>query len=269
MVYEWLRDHGDGRPLVEVPIARKLWGTVDSYAMYYSTFHWLPLVNGHSSYLPEISKLLRGYADQLPAPEPLAVLRACIDLRWVVAHKSARSEHFPWRRSPGLAPLLIDRDPVGLAPELVLYGVLPAEGADCPPNFFVEAEPIANPEALRGTVAVRGLDAPMRPKGRYPIEIEVVNLDERTFPGPRFPTEARVEVGFEWTHRSTGRRWLHPFASIPLPRDVEPGQSLRWRGWLRTPMRGTYELRVILAPTTVEKGDAVGIETTYEVDIRR
>src|SRR5262249_60184807 len=45
--YRWLGVHGEGRPLLDLP------GTAfheAAHRMYFSTFHWLPIVDGYSGY---------------------------------------------------------------------------------------------------------------------------------------------------------------------------------------------------------------------------
>src|SRR6185369_10359295 len=49
-VYDWLREHGEGGPLLELPIGPALGPQQNLFAataMYHSIYHWLPLLNGH------------------------------------------------------------------------------------------------------------------------------------------------------------------------------------------------------------------------------
>jgi hypothetical protein len=55
--------------------------------MYYSTYHWLPLVNGYSSYPPRHWREAMSAAQRLPAPDALQTLLAVTQPRWVLLHR--------------------------------------------------------------------------------------------------------------------------------------------------------------------------------------
>jgi hypothetical protein len=80
-VYGWLREHGPGEPMVELPMN----ALRDPLYLAYSTVHWRPIVNGYGAYLPEPYLHLQQLLDRFPAPATLAALRA-IDVRHVVTH---------------------------------------------------------------------------------------------------------------------------------------------------------------------------------------
>jgi hypothetical protein len=87
--YEWLRVHGEGGALLELPL-----GPEDTYralsaqsaAMYRSTHHWLPILNGYTAYPPPSFAVLMRVARQLPEPESLETLLALTDVRWILVH---------------------------------------------------------------------------------------------------------------------------------------------------------------------------------------
>jgi len=87
-VIEWLRA-GSG-PVLEVPVLQE--GTrpaPNSSAMYRSIFHWRPLLNGYSSYIPTGYAVRMAIANDLPDPAALATLRRETDLTTIVVHDAA------------------------------------------------------------------------------------------------------------------------------------------------------------------------------------
>jgi hypothetical protein len=83
--YAWLATHGDDGPLLELPI-RRVDLHRESLYMYYSTYHWLPLLNGYSSYPPSSWRTLAEAAGALPAPAALERVLAH-GPRWVLLHR--------------------------------------------------------------------------------------------------------------------------------------------------------------------------------------
>jgi hypothetical protein len=67
--YRWLEAHGEGRALLEWPVASPgdlRAGYEQSRAMYFSAYHRLPLVNGYTAYAPPSHELLFLLAQRLP-----------------------------------------------------------------------------------------------------------------------------------------------------------------------------------------------------------
>ncbi|MGH7895461.1 MAG: hypothetical protein ACREQL_12390, partial [Candidatus Binatia bacterium] len=85
--YQWLAENGAGGPLLELPLYR-IDLQRESLYMYYSTFHWLPLLNGYSSYPPSSWRELAEAAAKLPAPEAADAVLAH-GPRWVLLHRDA------------------------------------------------------------------------------------------------------------------------------------------------------------------------------------
>ena len=88
-VYRWLAVHGEGGPLLELPArpGRPRFLHQQSMLMYYSTFHWLPTVNGYSSYPPPAFTELMQTAAALPAADTLDDILRRVSLRWIVVHR--------------------------------------------------------------------------------------------------------------------------------------------------------------------------------------
>ena len=86
-VYRTLVRCGDGDPLVELPIATRLDSFRDATPQYFSTFHWLPLLNGRAGYAPPLIEEVRRTANErLLTPGGLGRLRALTGVRWVLVH---------------------------------------------------------------------------------------------------------------------------------------------------------------------------------------
>ena len=78
-VYHWLADQKEVAALLELPLVDH---STDILYMYFASFHWKPLVNGYSGYIPDhFSDLMESCCYPLPDPEQLATLR-----RWGVSH---------------------------------------------------------------------------------------------------------------------------------------------------------------------------------------
>jgi hypothetical protein len=99
--YLWLRAHGRGLPLVEVPYRGGGTGALDNYAetraMYFSTYHRLPVLNGHSGHMPSAFVARTRTAARLPASAAVAALCAETGLGWILLHR----ERLPPRARQG------------------------------------------------------------------------------------------------------------------------------------------------------------------------
>jgi hypothetical protein len=85
--YRWLEVHGAGRPLLEIPIRRDFAGLYhECRAMYFATYHRLPLLNGYSGHVPETFRQRARIAARLPDPAALRTLCTDTNLGWVLVH---------------------------------------------------------------------------------------------------------------------------------------------------------------------------------------
>ncbi len=87
VAYRWLAQHGQGGALLELPAGEPNFLYRQSLAMYFSTVHWLPMVNGYSAYPPPPFREIMDEAQRLPTPDALARILARIPLRWVLVHR--------------------------------------------------------------------------------------------------------------------------------------------------------------------------------------
>lgn len=105
-VYEWLRENGEGGTVLELPISKTLVdANLEAEYMFYSTYHWLPLVNGYTGHPPRAHYArVRSLVARLPDPAALEELTTLTGLRWIVIH-DALHEYFGmrgWGQSPRL-----------------------------------------------------------------------------------------------------------------------------------------------------------------------
>jgi hypothetical protein len=90
--YHWLARHGVGA-LLELPVGETGDGYRDlmqqaSY-MYFSVYHWRPLVNGYSGHFPRTAADMAERVTALPSPEAIAYLRAT-GVRQILIHPAAQ-----------------------------------------------------------------------------------------------------------------------------------------------------------------------------------
>jgi len=89
-IYGWLHDHGNGGVVVEVPVGDDTFRGYlrEAIYMYFSTYHWQPLVNGFTGYPAPESIAARASARRLPDLAALDTLRATTNARWVLVHRA-------------------------------------------------------------------------------------------------------------------------------------------------------------------------------------
>jgi hypothetical protein len=135
VVYRWLAEHGDGGPLLELPVPPGLslpgpGGHDEVMAMYFSTVHWLPILNGYSGYFPKSYTELMQQAVRLPDQQALRMLVDCTGLRWILIRAATPAVRSAWDGLPGLRSLGTFQR-TKLSHDL-LYEVTWQPGARCP-----------------------------------------------------------------------------------------------------------------------------------------
>jgi hypothetical protein len=100
--YGWLAAHGQGAPLLELPISERpsqsgwAWGRAGARAMYFSTYHWLPILNGYTGYRPHSAAAVDEIAGRLPRRDAVDALAACTGLRWILVRRLPLAEESAW-----------------------------------------------------------------------------------------------------------------------------------------------------------------------------
>jgi hypothetical protein len=95
--YRFLARCGAGDPLLELPATHPsmLDNFRDAERDYFSTFHWLPILNGRSGYQPMLFRRTMQLAWNVPNPDAVAELRRIAGLRWVLVDCAAGPPHPP------------------------------------------------------------------------------------------------------------------------------------------------------------------------------
>jgi hypothetical protein len=246
--YEWLRRHGDGGAVLELPLGAE--GTYRalndaSLAMYRSTHHWLPLVNGYTAYPPPSYGVLARVARQLPEAESLDTLLSLADVRWIVVHLGQLwgPERQPWRTPPGLQLAAEFGDDIVLRVDHRPSADHRAALLDPQPGRTIAGLPTAPlpADARRARIEATFLPRTLvtgRPTGGA---VRVVNTSATAWPGLAEDDDGLVMARAAWEGLAGEPLRLR------LPRDLGPGQGVTLRFPLVPPgPPGDYRLRVWL-----------------------
>lgn len=246
--YEWLRVHGDGGALIELPLGREPGYralTAASLAMYRSTHHWLPILNGYTAYPPPSYHVLMRVARYLPEAKSLDTLLALADVRWILVHQDPLwgPERRAWRTPPGLQ----------LAAEFgsdVVLRVVHRPSADHRTALLrpERGKTIAglSTAALPADARRARLEAVLLPRTLVPGipaggAVRVVNESAMAWPGLAVDDDGLVTLRAAW--EGVAARPMRAY----LPRDVAPGEAVTLHFPLAAPgPPGDYRLRVWL-----------------------
>ncbi len=241
-VYSWLARR-DG-PILEIPAGMVRPGGInlaDSTYVYWSVWHGRPIVNGYSGYAPAAYPLVLGLAAELPGDEPLATLSRLTGVRWLVVHL--------WNLTPGERSRW---DAPGAPVPVVRFGndavfAIPPATEDWRTNY----QRPSPGTTLAGTPVVTlgpadAADVRVRDPGvvgaraTTPVTVEVRNTGVQAWPALTVDADRRVMIRLHWDGAGGARL---PMMSIPLPRDLQPGDAVTVSAVLGTPsIRGSYVL---------------------------
>ena len=263
--YRWLAAHGEGGPLVEVPMDRAL-GVVNARAMFLSTYHWLPLLNGYTGYTPPGSAFLLAHAQQLPSAESLQGLVDCAGLRWILLHTATRVRRDAWHGLSGVR--LVDSFPPDpdRKQRVELYEVTVPRRDACPGLFSTDVTAAGNPvvtvDVPRGTLEARPPDAVSQIQESR-VALSLVNAGDATWPSTAIDPRRSFAIAYSWRPVADGAAPT-PWRRVLLPRDVAPGERLDVAAWLWPPgAPGDYRLRV-----RAGQGDDPAAPLLWEGDVR-
>ena len=258
----WLAEHGEGRPVLDVPV-RRFSGdfvgaaTEQMYALR-SLVHGLPGLTGRSGYVPPSYELLMSFARRLPDARALAGLVSFSDVGWVVTHGPQTAA---WTDPPpGLqlaATLGRDRvyrvDGGGDVPRWKDDLVARLRGA--PETATFGGVPLAplTPRALDNEVAAFGAPSRLKAGGTGSVTIVTRNVGTRTWPGVALHEERIVVLRLVWRDRH-GRRVRPPIPPVRALADTPPGAAASFQGTIPAPfVAGSYLLSARLAQGTLER----------------
>ncbi len=255
-VYRWLATQ-PREPLLEIPGPGVSPGSmlVQGDVMYASTFHWLPLVNGHTGTPPWWMPAIAPEIAALPDPVALQAIVDLTGVRWILVRRGRVSPATFARWQDAADGTTLAREPHG-GDDLLLRVLLPARR---PWAASLARGPAAVGMTATGT-SLAALDEgaahgvlhatpPTVARGGsiVPLRIEVTNDGTADWPAmlpPWMPDAGLVLLEATWRDAATPA----PEAQrIRLPRDVAADDRVVVDARVRTPERpGTYLLEVRL-----------------------
>lgn len=255
-VYRWLAANATG-PLLEPPGPEVGNWLAQGDTMVLSLHHWLPLLNGHTGFVPWAYQAMTPEFARLPEREALQALVDLTGVQWVLVRRGrVPAVHFDaWERF-ARADGSVRREPAG-EPDLLLRVTLR------PRHEWAAAlarMPPPDGRTALGTSLVPLDDADVRGRvtavvaprvgaaGRALLAIRVENAGTQTWPvmvPPGAPETGAVRLRMRWSAED-GAVALE--TSRAIPRDVAPGETVGFRADVEVPAApGTYWLDVFVA----------------------
>lgn len=247
----WLRERPDGGAVLDLPVPGSPMDAPRMLAMgrsmIASTQHWHPLVGGYSGHPPGSARLLLDLAERLPDPDAFADLCDLAAPRWIVLRNDLLVDPRPWQGAP---------ERLGLR-EAARFGSITVFEVARPCGSLTTAllDEISGAEpasSLRGVplhpLPATGLEGRIDAMIGTPFAggafVRVVNESDWPWPGLSTARRGRVAVGARWIALPQGTTWrIDP--SLPLARDLDPGERLRFTLTSLLPTRpGRYRLEI-------------------------
>jgi hypothetical protein len=272
--YRWLGAHGAGRPLLDWPIlppGDMRAGYQESRAMYSSTYHWLPLLNGYTAYRPPSYELVSLLAQRLPEARSLRELVDLTGVRLLLLHRdrldpNAARRWEDWRAGGGCERL------AEFGPDLICG--LPPPGADLraalvaanerPPRETLRGLPLAPlpASARRGRIVVLVEPRAMAAGLPQRLALEVTNDSPVAWPGLAPLAPGVVSVHHRW-RGPDGRAGESEATSLLC--DLAPAESCAIVLPVRAPAEaGPWDLELTL---TQEAGAELGAPLVLPVHV--
>jgi len=144
-VYRWLATKQLDGPIVELPLGESFWQALKY--MYFSTYHWLPLMNGTSRFLPPTHAQLNSEISSLPSLEAVEILSE-LGMKGVVIHTDqlTREDVARWQEAD-LATIRLEE--VARFGSDVVYRLLPLETMPQQDLALAMLDRLPNGEAMR------------------------------------------------------------------------------------------------------------------------
>lgn len=241
VLYEWLAEQPDG-PVVEFPSAGLLEGPFQPIEyMYYSTFHWKPILAGYSGYAPPahiaILQELRG-SESSPSMVTEANVGILQDLgiRYVIIHKWP---DYDWKQAVEVADRLDALTRIAEVGDGVVYRLHPAE------------RPVP-------TVEVRQIASQLSSGAHFSVPIRVINPNQNAAVVWLNGTGA-VPVEFHWRNLMTGKTEVEQ-QTVMIPAIAQPGATMATLMTTAPSMFVDYRLRVEIGePFDVTYEQVIGV----------
>jgi hypothetical protein len=223
-VYRWLATAERGAVL-ELPFhdveRYPLEREIEAERAYLSVYHWQPLLNGYSGYVPPSYRPVSALVRALPDPRALELLRRTTGLRWVVVHPELPpAARAAWRgpavgdatvvdlgvTEPDLESALLDRAPRATS-------ILGTPLAPLPPEGRIARLAFATPPPAAAYAGIA-----------FPLRLRVENASTVSWPALATPAAGLVRLAARWeddTGTPVGEPWYDR-----LPYDLAPGDAV-------------------------------------------
>ncbi len=250
-------------PVVEIPAGggeEPIEQGRESEYTFRSIYHWQPLLNGRTGYVPQSYPPLMALARALPDPKALELLQRAAGLRYVVVHfkKLVPGEWSKWRKVSGLRRVRRYQDAVLFEVERQTPADLVGSLLARPSGTSVGGAPLAPLRRDQRNGRVRVVNPPATVQAGLPLALALVieNGSSTVWPAFTPADEHRVGLGYRWRD-GAGRVVASSLRGDRLPYDLAPGESVRVLMSVPVGVEpGDYELGVAVAQDRVWFEDA-------------
>jgi hypothetical protein len=242
-------------PVLEIPwrIHRISTATNGSRYMLASSFHWWPILNGYTAYVPASYHFLQRLAQSLPDQAAIENLRRLTGVRWIVVHpdRLGRQQRALWSHAERSRALRV----AVAKPDFRIYEV-----PGTPMNDAWRAALLAEePGALTMTGLRRDPIAPPEPPGSFQVDVRgsmryeqgsgmpyfatvrLANSSDAAWPGLDIQTEGLVLLRYRFLDE---RGEIVREATTSLDEDLPPGRTTMAQALLFPPARdGRFRVR--------------------------
>jgi hypothetical protein len=234
--------------------------------MYYSLYHWSPMLNGVTGHPPLLGWLLKRYSSQMPAPDALRLLVGCTGVKWIIAHPDPRARDRGWVNVPGLRVRQIFPTADGQVDRLLeVVDPTPTACAERVhrDDVTLDGNPIERLDRIDGRLGVSLLPQSVVATVEVPVLVQLANTGTRPWPATAKSARDRFALHVVWEPvTDDGARpddlW------IAVPGDVAPGTEKPFTTWLRPP-RWPGRYRVVV---TAAQGDFIASDPTLQPPLR-
>lgn len=244
-VYSWLADHGKGGPLLELPVNTPPSAVLTAgFVQYFSTYHWLPILNGHTGYVPPQYPLIANLASQLPSAPALQMLVDCTGVRWILDHAASLEKSTAWSNLP-VRGQIVGRSPLGQdwLFEIRLPPRRPCADYFLRPGVTFEGNPVAVPAKLEGSVRVDGLDLEGGQFHENQLLLTIHNQGHALWPCTTVDRLHQVSFVLGIFDRDDE---LVGGQEVMIPHDLGPDETIQLPLWIRFPRKlGSYVVRLL------------------------
>jgi hypothetical protein len=227
-VYRWLATRQLDGPIVELPLGQSFWEALKY--MYFSTYHWLPIVNGASRFLPPTHAQVNSELSAFPSRKAAELLSA-MGVKGLILHTDQLEPQEATRwRSADLADIGLEE--VARFDGDVVYKLSPVHATH---QLHVE---LAIPERLPS-----GEVAQLPRKALLNLRLLASSGEHELWVHPR--PYGRIPARVEWK-KDTGERILQQ-SHLELPLAIRAAEILSTALPVKAPAtRGSYTIGVTL-----------------------